>query len=150
MSKKSAMELAARSAKLAEKTRKKVERSGGLERVPNTCGECNRWKYFETDGARIPMCTHPKSFDKSGTPMFLMLEEEPPEYCGIRRRQFFTMMEAANEARKQGVTASDLQTTNTLPPGTLLSHDGGVIDQRPKGESASDAGDAVSTKGSNE
>ena len=80
------------------------------------------------------MCMHPKSFDKKGNPMFVMLSEEPEHFCGIRRRQFFSMMSAAAEAKGQ-VEHGLVDMTKPLPPGVIINPNGSSMQAQVKAES---------------
>lgn len=74
------------------------------QHIPSTCFECKYLDALTIDGTNFPVCRNRQSYDKDNRPLFVMPEEEPPEFCGLRRKQFFDMLSQARAvAKKYGI-----------------------------------------------
>ena len=81
-----------------------------MSHIPSTCSECQYLDFFTIDSVDFPACRNRKSYDPQNRPLFVMPEEEPPEFCGLRRKEFFDMLkEARNVAKRFGVQPANVK-----------------------------------------
>ena len=71
------------------------------------CRACPWATTQEFNGLMMPICSHPQSFDKDGVPLFLFLDDEPPEQCGLRHLSTLEMIKEKIKGKIQRM-ADDL------------------------------------------